>query len=409
VDGQGGNSNAIDYSSYTTTVRVNLSTVNVLGIEPFSATGIASLSNIQDILGGSANDILIGGADDNVITGNGGNDLLLGDAGDDVYKFANGWGADLITEIAGEGNDTFDFSAASVNLTFTIGSVLVTDAFGNGIAGQAVTWAVTAGGGTLTGATNVNTDANGYANAPAWTLGRRGGAQGLTATANALQFSFTATIQSNFAVTLRWSGTPPSAAIQQAFTDAVNRISAMVTGDITDQMIQALSGNGPFNVADCGNASVTGTVQEVVDDVIIFAAVVPIDGVGNVLGSAGPCLTRVTGGLTALGTMRFDSADLDNLRKFVRFVLAGNSAEIGTLIAIFGVNAAMNLFGWSMELANESRTKVQWSHYAFGCVAGVVPWIVIFVALWTAAGPGAAGPRGAHAERKRPPRGRGAV
>jgi hypothetical protein len=65
--------------------------------------------------------------------------------------------------------------------------------------------------------------------------------------------------------------------------------------------------------------------------------------------------------------------------------------EIGTLIAIFGVNAAMNLFGWSMELANEGRAKVQWSHYIFGCVAGIVPWIVIFIALWTAATePGAA-------------------
>jgi hypothetical protein len=65
--------------------------------------------------------------------------------------------------------------------------------------------------------------------------------------------------------------------------------------------------------------------------------------------------------------------------------------EIGTLVAIFGINAAMNLFGWSMELANEGRTKVQWSHYVFGCIAGVVPWVVISVALWTAATePGAA-------------------
>jgi hypothetical protein len=59
--------------------------------------------------------------------------------------------------------------------------------------------------------------------------------------------------------------------------------------------------------------------------------------------------------------------------------------EVGTLIAIFGINAAMNLFGWSMELANEGRTKTQWSHYIFGCIAGIVPWIVIGVALWSAA------------------------
>ena len=65
--------------------------------------------------------------------------------------------------------------------------------------------------------------------------------------------------------------------------------------------------------------------------------------------------------------------------------------EIGTLVAIFGINAAMNLFGWSMELANQGRAKVQWSHYVFGCIAGAVPWLVIFIALWTSASePGAA-------------------
>jgi Heliorhodopsin len=65
--------------------------------------------------------------------------------------------------------------------------------------------------------------------------------------------------------------------------------------------------------------------------------------------------------------------------------------EIGTLVAIFGINAAMNLFGWSMEAANEGRTRVQWLHYVFGCIAGAVPWLVIAIALWTSAtAPGAA-------------------
>lgn len=65
--------------------------------------------------------------------------------------------------------------------------------------------------------------------------------------------------------------------------------------------------------------------------------------------------------------------------------------EVGTLIAIFGANAAMNLFGWSMEAANEGRDRPQWLHYVFGCIAGAVPWVVITVALVTAATqPGAA-------------------
>jgi hypothetical protein len=59
--------------------------------------------------------------------------------------------------------------------------------------------------------------------------------------------------------------------------------------------------------------------------------------------------------------------------------------EAGTLIAIAGANAVMNLFGWSMEAANEGRDRPQWLHYVFGCVAGAVPWIVITLALLTAA------------------------
>jgi len=68
-------------------------------------------------------------------------------------------------------------------------------------------------------------------------------------------------------------------------------------------------------------------------------------------------------------------------------VIAGLAGiqEVGTLIAIFGINAAMNLFGWSMESANQGRAETQWNHYIFGVIAGIVPWIVITIALMSAA------------------------
>jgi Heliorhodopsin len=59
--------------------------------------------------------------------------------------------------------------------------------------------------------------------------------------------------------------------------------------------------------------------------------------------------------------------------------------EVGTLIAIFGVNAAMILFGWSMEIANEGRDRPQWLYYVFGCIVGAVPWLVIGVTLYVSA------------------------
>ena len=65
--------------------------------------------------------------------------------------------------------------------------------------------------------------------------------------------------------------------------------------------------------------------------------------------------------------------------------------EVGTMIAIFGANAAMILFGWSMEIANEGRRRPQWLHYVFGCIVGAVPWLVIFVTiLISATEPGSA-------------------
>ena len=56
--------------------------------------------------------------------------------------------------------------------------------------------------------------------------------------------------------------------------------------------------------------------------------------------------------------------------------------DFPALVAIAGCNVAMNLFGWSMESANEGREKVDWKHYIFGCIAGIMPWLAIFSILW---------------------------
>jgi Heliorhodopsin len=56
--------------------------------------------------------------------------------------------------------------------------------------------------------------------------------------------------------------------------------------------------------------------------------------------------------------------------------------EFPALVAIAGCNVAMNLFGWSMEAANEGRQLVDWKHFIFGCIAGLTPWIAIFSILW---------------------------
>jgi hypothetical protein len=56
--------------------------------------------------------------------------------------------------------------------------------------------------------------------------------------------------------------------------------------------------------------------------------------------------------------------------------------DFPALIAIAGCNVAMNLFGWSMEAANEGKAKPDWKHFIFGCIAGIMPWLAIFSILW---------------------------
>lgn len=49
------------------------------------------------------------------------------------------------------------------------------------------------------------------------------------------------------------------------------------------------------------------------------------------------------------------------------------------LLAIFGTNAAMILFGLAMERANAGREQVDWAPFIYGCVIGAVPWIAIVI------------------------------
>ncbi len=55
--------------------------------------------------------------------------------------------------------------------------------------------------------------------------------------------------------------------------------------------------------------------------------------------------------------------------------------DVYTLISIFGLNAMMILFGWMMELHNQTTQRTDFTAFVFGCIAGIVPWIVIAASL----------------------------
>jgi len=56
--------------------------------------------------------------------------------------------------------------------------------------------------------------------------------------------------------------------------------------------------------------------------------------------------------------------------------------DIATLILLFVVNASMILFGWLMELHNQTTKKTDWTSFIFGCIAGIAAWVAIALYLF---------------------------
>jgi len=187
-------------------------------------------------------------------------------------------------------------------------SVLVTDAGGAPLAGRTVTFAVTGGGGNVTGATAV-TNASGIATAGSWVLGPSAGPNQLTATVagggvanNPVTFGAVGCEGgggTGYAITLCFT-TPMTPAQRAVFENAATRWSGLITGDVAD-----IAGEIP--AASCGDAS--PSMNMTYDDLLIFASIEDIDGANGILGQAGWCYRR-TGSLPVIGLMRFDAADV---------------------------------------------------------------------------------------------------
>lgn len=56
-------------------------------------------------------------------------------------------------------------------------------------------------------------------------------------------------------------------------------------------------------------------------------------------------------------------------------------ADVAALVALFGVNASMILFGLLQEHYEEPG-RPGWLPFIFGCIAGAIPWIAIGLYLW---------------------------
>ncbi len=216
-------------------------------------------------------------------------------------------GAPVALRVAG-GND--QVALAGDELPSTIG-VVVLDRFDNPVPGQVVSFSPVDGGGTIE-PTTVTSGSDGVAGGVHWRLGAQTSQQSVRASLGAFATAVVARVTSDFAIDVRFTGVEPSPDFQASFRRAADRIRTAVIGDLPDVAVQGL------NVSACGNG-VTGTLTETIDDIIIFASVTPIDGVGKVLARAGPCFLRNTTLQALVGTMQFDEADAQGLLNSGRF------------------------------------------------------------------------------------------
>ncbi len=205
---------------------------------------------------------------------------------------------------AGDGQQVLQGLAVPVAPT-----VLVSDQYGNPVQGASVTFAVTGGGGSVTGATTT-TNASGVATVGSWTLGA--GANTLTATVAASgvtgnPVTFTATgLLTLFDIEIRWASGTPSQPVVDAFNNAVTKWQSIIIGELPDQAV-----NLP-TAGTCGGAA-RPAITETVDDVVIYVEFAYIDGPYAVQGQAGPCVVRGSTWLPSVGGMLFDDADTNRL------------------------------------------------------------------------------------------------
>lgn len=245
------------------------------------------------------------------------------------------------TALAGPASNIVKFAgdAQDVVAGFSVGvapGVRVVDAFGNPVGNVTVNFVPGANSGTVTNGTVVSDPATGIAFVGSWVVGNAP-TPTLTAIAPSIagvSVTFGARlVTSSFTIQVRYVGGTPSVGQQQSFARAVARWQNVILST-SGTSRQALS------VGGCGRSWLPA-IDTTFSNVIIFANIGPIDGVGNVLGNANLCRLHGTG-LAAIGTMLFDSADLTDLesRGLLDAVIIheiGHVIGIGTLWSTRGL------------------------------------------------------------------------
>jgi hypothetical protein len=112
----------------------------------------------------------------------------------------------------------------------------------------------------------------------------------------------------SYDIVVRYFGDPISDQRKAFFENAATRLESIIVGDVVDAHAAE-----DLSSPDACDTPGLPTVNEDVDDIVIYVSITTIDGPGGVLGAASPCIGRnpPEGGpvMVAYGYMKFDVAD----------------------------------------------------------------------------------------------------
>jgi hypothetical protein len=202
----------------------------------------------------------------------------------------------VVHKFAGDGTTCI---TGSTGCSFT---VQVATRVGKPVADEAITW-LADGGVTLSTVSN----AKGRSTAANLVTESAGAAEQrarLDRSGEEVVFGYQFVQSSQYNIDVRFVGSA-TASQQAIFTQAKERWEQVIIGNLPSVNLLNRAANSL-----CNGFINHPAINEIVDDILIFIEVVPIDGVGQTLGAAGPCLVRGTSRLPVAGVMKLDEADV---------------------------------------------------------------------------------------------------
>jgi hypothetical protein len=270
--------------------------------------------------------------------------------------------------VAGDGQ-----SAAAGSAVPTLPAVKVSDAFGNGVPGFAITFSVASGGGTITGGATT-TSASGVATVGSWTLGTTAGPNTLTAGGTGLSpasVTFTATGGAGAPTTVvAFAGnnqtataggpvaTPPSVKVTDANGNPVSGFtvvfapasgSGTVTGGSAVTASTGIAAVGSWVLGPTpGPQSLTATAGALTGSPITFAATAVAPIPAKIVMNSGDGQTAGVGTAvpSAPSVKVVDAADIPVPGFTVTFAVTGGGGSVTGADAVTNVNGFAAVGSW---------------------------------------------------------------